>query len=74
MPQSLSYLLTHVVFSFDECRRSRFGDHHKAIKEFSLTAQLFGLTSTYSFDKNSSFSALDMTESSNQSQNEQIAA
>jgi len=35
-----------VVFIFDECHRSQFGDNHKAIKEFFPNAQLFGFTGT----------------------------
>ena len=33
-----------IVFIFDECHRSQFGDNHKAIKEFFPNAQLFGFT------------------------------
>lgn len=32
-----------MVFIFDECHRSQFGDNHKAIKEFFPNAQLFAL-------------------------------
>ena len=35
-----------VVFIFDECHRSQFGENHKAIKEFFPRAQLFGFTGT----------------------------
>ncbi len=42
-----------MVFIFDECHRSQFGDNHKAIKEFFPNAQLFGFTGTPIFDKNS---------------------
>ncbi|MCH8558447.1 MAG: type I restriction endonuclease subunit R [Balneolia bacterium] len=42
-----------VVFIFDECHRSQFGDNHKAIKEFFPNAQLFGFTGTPIFDENS---------------------
>ncbi|MEN9865141.1 MAG: hypothetical protein RL748_731, partial [Pseudomonadota bacterium] len=41
-----------VVFIFDECHRSQFGDNHKAIKEFFPKAQLFGFTGTPIFDEN----------------------
>jgi len=44
-----------VVFIFDECHRSQFGDNHKAIKEFFPKAQLFGFTGTPIFDKNASY-------------------
>ncbi|MDG1276004.1 MAG: type I restriction endonuclease subunit R [Algoriphagus sp.] len=42
-----------VVFIFDECHRSQFGENHKAIKEFFPKAQLFGFTGTPIFDENS---------------------
>ena len=35
-----------IVFIFDECYRSQFGDNHKAIKAFFPKAQLFGFTGT----------------------------
>lgn len=41
-----------VVFIFDECHRSQFGENHQAIKEFFPRAQLFGFTGTPIFDKN----------------------
>jgi type I restriction enzyme R subunit len=42
-----------IVFIFDECHRSQFGENHKAIKEFFPKAQLFGFTGTPIFEKNS---------------------
>ena len=39
-----------LVFIFDECHRSQFGDNHKAIKEFFPNAQLFGFTGTPIFE------------------------
>lgn len=45
-----------VVFIFDECHRSQFGENHKAIKEFFPNAQLFGFTGTPIFDENASYS------------------
>ncbi len=42
-----------VVFIFDECHRSQFGENHKAIKEFFPNAQLFGFTGTPIFEANS---------------------
>ncbi|HUH74699.1 MAG TPA: type I restriction endonuclease subunit R [Chitinophagales bacterium] len=42
-----------VVFIFDECHRSQFGENHKAIKEFFPNAQLFGFTGTPIFEENS---------------------
>jgi len=44
-----------MVFIFDECHRSQFGENHKAIKEFFPNAQLFGFTGTPIFDKNASY-------------------
>ena len=41
-----------LVFIFDECHRSQFGENHQAIKEFFPRAQLFGFTGTPIFDKN----------------------
>lgn len=41
-----------MVFIFDECHRSQFGENHKAIKEFFPNAQLFGFTGTPIFDQN----------------------
>jgi type I restriction enzyme R subunit len=35
-----------VVFIFDECHRSQFGESHKAIKDFFPNNQLFGFTGT----------------------------
>jgi type I restriction enzyme R subunit len=43
-----------IVFIFDECHRSQFGENHKAIKEFFPRAQLFGFTGTPIFDANAS--------------------
>lgn len=44
-----------LVFIFDECHRSQFGDNHKAIKEFFPNAQLFGFTGTPIFDENATY-------------------
>lgn len=46
--------LTHkrIVFIFDECHRSQFGENHKAIKTFFPRAQLFGFTGTPIFKGN----------------------
>lgn len=41
-----------MVFIFDECHRSQFGENHKAIKEFFPKAQLFGFTGTPIFEEN----------------------
>jgi type I restriction enzyme R subunit len=43
-----------LVFIFDECHRSQFGDNHKAIKAFFPKAQLFGFTGTPIFEQNAS--------------------
>lgn len=43
-----------MVFIFDECHRSQFGDNHGAIKEFFHNHQLFGFTGTPIFDDNAS--------------------
>ena len=42
-----------IVFIFDECHRSQFGDTHKRIKEFFTNAQMFGFTGTPIFVDNS---------------------
>jgi type I restriction enzyme R subunit len=44
-----------MVFIFDECHRSQFGENHKAIKEFFPKAQLFGFTGTPIFDDNATY-------------------
>ncbi|TMO06402.1 type I restriction endonuclease subunit R [Pseudoalteromonas sp. S558] len=41
-----------IVFIFDECHRSQFGDTHKNITEFFNNAQLFGFTGTPIFADN----------------------
>lgn len=43
-----------IIFIFDECHRSQFGENHKAIKEFFPQAQLFGFTGTPIFEENAS--------------------
>ncbi len=42
-----------IVFIFDECHRSQFGENHAAIKSFFPKAQLFGFTGTPIFEENS---------------------
>ena len=44
-----------MVFIFDECHRSQFGDNHAAIKEFFPNAQLFGFTGTPIFSENATY-------------------
>jgi len=51
--------LTHlrdkkIVFIFDECHRSQFGDTHNRIKKYFQKAQLFGFTGTSIFADNAS--------------------
>ncbi len=41
-----------VVFIFDECHRSQFGDTHRNIVAFFTKAQLFGFTGTPILEKN----------------------
>ncbi|MGE4294889.1 MAG: type I restriction endonuclease subunit R [Campylobacterales bacterium] len=53
-----------VVFIFDECHRSQFGENHKAIKEFFPNAQLFGFTGTPIFHKNGSQQIIEGEEAS----------
>lgn len=53
-----------VVFIFDECHRSQFGDNHQAIKEFFPKAQLFGFTGTPIFEQNASYTQIDGEEAS----------
>ncbi len=48
-----------VVFIFDECHRSQFGDNHKAIKEFFPNAQLFGFTGTPIFEQNATYQQIE---------------
>lgn len=50
-----------IVFIFDECHRSQFGENHKAIKEFFPQAQLFGFTGTPIFDDNATYKQIDGT-------------
>lgn len=53
-----------VVFIFDECHRSQFGDNHKAIKDFFPKAQLFGFTGTPIFQGNSTYKTIEGEEAS----------
>ncbi|MDR2963235.1 MAG: type I restriction endonuclease subunit R [Bacteroidales bacterium] len=48
-----------VVFIFDECHRSQFGENHKAITEFFPNAQLFGFTGTPIFDENATYTQIN---------------
>jgi type I restriction enzyme R subunit len=53
-----------IVFIFDECHRSQFGDNHQAIKEFFPKAQLFGFTGTPIFPDNASIKQINGEEKS----------
>ena len=48
-----------IVFIFDECHRSQFGENHKAIKEFFPNAQLFGFTGTPIFEQNANYQQIE---------------
>ncbi|WP_165363940.1 MULTISPECIES: type I restriction endonuclease subunit R [unclassified Meiothermus] len=51
-----------MVFIFDECHRSQFGENHKAIREFFPSAQLFGFTGTPIFEQNATYRTIEGTE------------
>ncbi|RMG74234.1 MAG: type I restriction endonuclease subunit R [Chloroflexi bacterium] len=51
-----------IVFIFDECHRSQFGENHKAIREFFPNAQLFGFTGTPIFKPNATYRTIEGTE------------
>jgi type I restriction enzyme R subunit len=53
-----------IVFIFDECHRSQFGENHKAIKEFFPSAQLFGFTGTPIFEENASYRKIEEEQAS----------
>lgn len=42
----------HIIFIFDECHRSQFGETHNRIKDYFNNAQLFGFTGTPIFADN----------------------
>ena len=48
-----------VVFIFDECHRSQFGENHKAIVAFFPKAQLFGFTGTPIFEENATYKTIE---------------
>jgi type I restriction enzyme R subunit len=48
-----------MVFIFDECHRSQFGENHKAIKAFFPKAQLFGFTGTPIFEDNAGYQQIE---------------
>ena len=41
-----------IVFIFDECHRSQFGDNHKNIRQFFNNCQMFGFTGTPILEEN----------------------
>lgn len=47
-----------IVFIFDECHRSQFGETHKKITEYFTNHQLFGFTGTPIFAENASGNGL----------------
>lgn len=47
-----------IIFIFDECHRSQFGETHKRITQYFTNHQLFGFTGTPIFAKNASGNAL----------------
>lgn len=47
-----------MVFIFDECHRSQFGETHKRITDFFQNVQLFGFTGTPIFAENAAKNAL----------------
>jgi len=53
-----------IVFIFDECHRSQFGENHKAIKAFFPRAQLFGFTGTPIFEANASLQKIEGSQAS----------
>lgn len=64
--ERLSHLRNaRMVFIFDECHRSQFGENHKAIKDFFPKSQLFGFTGTPIFDVNASYRQITGQEASN---------
>jgi type I restriction enzyme R subunit len=48
-----------MVFIFDECHRSQFGENHRAIKEFFPNSQLFGFTGTPIFEANATVKQIE---------------
>ena len=53
-----------MVFIFDECHRSQFGENHKAIKQFFPNSQLFGFTGTPIFNDNATTKGVESTSAS----------
>ncbi|MCB0540897.1 MAG: type I restriction endonuclease subunit R, partial [Bacteroidetes bacterium] len=59
-----------IVFIFDECHRSQFGENHKAIKEFFPKAQLFGFTGTPIFEENATYKTIEGQQASYKTTND----
>ncbi len=55
---------SRIVFIFDECHRSQFGENHQTIKAFFPKAQLFGFTGTPIFEENASYQKIEDTQAS----------
>lgn len=53
-----------IVFIFDECHRSQFGEYHRAIRGFFPRAQLFGFTGTPIFTENATRTKIEGREAS----------
>ena len=53
-----------MVFIFDECHRSQFGEYHRAIRDFFPRAQLFGFTGTPIFAENATRTKIEGREAS----------
>jgi len=53
-----------MVFIFDECHRSQFGENHKAIRTFFPRSQLFGFTGTPIFEANATQQKIEDTQAS----------
>jgi type I restriction enzyme, R subunit len=51
---------SRIVFIFDECHRSQFGDTHRRITGYFTSAQMFGFTGTPIFADNAARNALGL--------------
>lgn len=52
LKQMVRLQIERIIFIFDECHRSQFGDTHKRIVDFFRDHQMFGFTGTPIFAKN----------------------
>jgi type I restriction enzyme R subunit len=48
-----------MVFIFDECHRSQFGETHQSIRDFFPRAQMFGFTGTPIFQENATIKRIE---------------